>query len=116
MRQEVEPNEYLASLEPGRRQAVDELEQLVRDHYPAALFQVGPGEDDPAGTYITATVDVDDPDAVVDLVIDRMLQLQIDDGVPVYLIPVRTPERVAALLEFEQAKRTVSAVPPLALP
>ena len=43
-----------------------------------------------------ATVDVDDPDEVVDLVIDRMLALQIDVGLSVHLIPIRTPERTAS--------------------
>jgi hypothetical protein len=35
-------------------------------------------------------VDVDDPDEVVDLVIERVLSLTIDEGVPVHVPPVRT--------------------------
>ncbi len=44
---------------------------------------------------------------VVDLVIDRMLELQLAHGIPVYLIPIRTPERVAAL---QRQRRRRSAV------
>jgi len=58
-------------------------------------------------THITATIDVDDPDEVVDLVIDRMLELQLDDGIPVYLIPIHTPERVAALQRQQQRRPAV---------
>jgi hypothetical protein len=33
----------------------------------------------------------------MDLVIDRLLQLQVEELLPVYVIPVRTPERVEQL-------------------
>jgi hypothetical protein len=78
--------------------AVDELEALIRSRYPSATFTVGPATDEPDAVHIIATVDLDDPDEVVDLVIDRMLELQIDEGLPVYVIPIRTPERRAAML------------------
>jgi hypothetical protein len=41
----------------------------------------------------------------VDLVIDRMLELTIDEGVPVYVIPIRTPERIAKLRQEERTQR-----------
>ena len=69
--------------------AVEELQRL----YPAATFQVVPGED-PAGTYVVATVDVEDTETVIDVYIDRLLELQIDEGLPVYVIPVRPLARV----------------------
>jgi hypothetical protein len=93
--------------------AIDELTAMVREHYPTAAFAVGPSEEDQAVTHITATVDVDDPDEVVDLVIDRMLELQIEEGLPVHLIPVRTPERVQALLQRQ--RRPIRTVPALHL-
>jgi hypothetical protein len=42
---------------------------------------------------------------------DRMLELQLDEGLPIYLIPLRTPARIAALREYtdeqiEQFERT----------
>jgi hypothetical protein len=89
--------------DPCVRAAVAELKELIRRHYPTATFTVGPGEDEPGLVHLMATVDVDDPDEVVDLVIERMLELQLDEGVPVYVIPVRTPERVAAMLRAQQS-------------
>jgi hypothetical protein len=74
--------------------AVAELQALIQQHYPAATFQVTQGED-PIGTYVIATVDVEDTDAVVDVYIDRLLELQLDDGLPVYVVPVRPLERIA---------------------
>lgn len=104
--------EYLETLDPARRQAVTELTGLVKQRYPTAAFAIGPGEDDPAVTHITTTVDLDDPDEVVDLVIDRMLESQFDERLPVYVIPIRTAERVAALRRQQQArKRTVEQIP-----
>ncbi len=88
--------EYVQTLSPKRQQAVAELTGMIRQQYPNTTFAIGPGEDDPRGTYITATVDVDDPDVVTDLTLDRELALQIDQRLPVYVIPIRTPQRTAA--------------------
>jgi len=96
--------EYLRELPPKRQQAIVELTGMIREQYPTAAFTVGPGEDDPRGTYITATVDTDDPDTVTDLTIDRELELQIEQGIPVYVIPIRTPERAAALWRHQQQR------------
>ena len=58
-------------------------------------------------------VDIDDPDEVADLVMDRMLQFQLDEDIPIYVIPIRTPERVAALRQ--QLNRPASIAPALPL-
>jgi hypothetical protein len=97
-------NEYLHTLDPARQKAVTERTSMVQQRYPTASFAVGPGEGDPVVTHITTTVDIDDAGEVVDLVIDRMLELQIDEGVPVYAIPIRTPERVVALRQYQHTQ------------
>lgn len=79
-------------------QAVDELQGMIKERYPTASFEVGP-EEDPSGIYVTATVDIDDPDEVMDLIIDRLLDIQIEEGLPVYVVPVRTEERVLRELQ-----------------
>lgn len=28
---------------------------------------------------------------------DRMIQMQVDEGLPIHVIPLRTPERIAAM-------------------
>lgn len=95
----------LQRLDPRILRAIDELESIVRNRYPDTRFAVAPAPDEPESILIWATVDVDDPDEVVDLVLDRMLELQIDQGIPVHLVPVRTPERVLASRETETPRR-----------
>jgi hypothetical protein len=78
---------------PHMQAAIEELQRLIQQHYPEATFQVEPG-DDPTGMYVLATVDVEDTDVVVDVYIDRLLDLQIDKGLAVYVVPVRPLARV----------------------
>jgi hypothetical protein len=78
---------------PRMQAAIEELQRLIQQHYPEATFQVEPG-DDPTGMYVLATVDIEDTDAVVEVYIDRLLALQIDEGLPVYVVPMRPLARV----------------------
>ena len=73
--------------------AVDELTRLITGRYPDAQIDVSEG-DDPDGVYLTATIDIDDPDEVTDLVIDRTMALQIKEELPVYVVPIRPISRV----------------------
>lgn len=68
--------------------ALLELQRLIRGHFPTATFAVSRGED-PEGVYLTTTVAVEDMDTVVDVIIDRLLAMQIDESLPIYVIPVR---------------------------
>ncbi|MBI4641324.1 MAG: hypothetical protein HY731_11550 [Candidatus Tectomicrobia bacterium] len=76
--------------------ALVELQGIIQKEYPTATFQVANG-DDPEGIYLMATVDVQDTEAVIDVFIDRLLELQVEERLPVYVIPLRPPERIAAL-------------------
>src|SRR4051794_4412537 len=96
--------EQLQHGNPRIRNALNELADLVRTGYPEATFQVTPAEDDPAIIHLVTRVDVDDPEEVANLVMDRMLELQIDEGLPIYLIPLRTPARIAALREAQRQR------------
>ena len=87
--------------DPRIREALAELQNLILDRYPDASFTVSEG-DDPTGVYLRATVDVEDLDEVLDVVIDRLLDLQIRERLPVYVIPVRPLERTVA--ELRRAK------------
>ncbi|HEY7060083.1 MAG TPA: hypothetical protein VII06_01280 [Chloroflexota bacterium] len=82
--------------DPRISSALDELRGVIACRYPTATFDVVRGHDDPENVHLLATVDVDDPDQVLDLVLDRLLELQVDERLPVYVIPVRTPERLEA--------------------
>lgn len=87
-------DERTASVEVDIRRAVDELTGLIESRYPSASL-VRPGVDDPDATYITAMVDIDDPDEVMDLVVDRLLELQLAAGLLVYVLPIHPPARAA---------------------
>src|SRR6266436_905768 len=60
------PAEQLDPLSPRLQSVVEELQGLIRCVDPTATFQVVPG-DDPAGTYVIATVDVEDTETVIDM-------------------------------------------------
>jgi hypothetical protein len=92
--------------DPQTQAAINELQAAIATKYPTATFEVGRAEDDPNSVHLTAIVDVDDPDEVGDLVLDRVLELQVEDGIPIHVIPIRTPERVLVELAAErQASR-----------
>jgi hypothetical protein len=87
------------SAEPVSRlaAAIEEIEGMILSRYPGASFAVAEGED-PDGTYLTATVDVEDTDEVFDVVVERLLQMQVEEGIPLHVLTVRPIERVLAEL------------------
>ena len=87
-------NSRLALSDRRIQAAIVELQTLIQQHYPTATFQETFGED-PEGVYLMATVDVEDTDDVIDVYIERLLALQIDEGLPVYVVPVRPLDRVS---------------------
>lgn len=86
-------------LEPKTTAAIAELKALVRPRFPEAALSISRSDEDPSIVHLTTVVDIDDPDDVTDLVIDRMRVLLVDEGLPIYIIPIRSPERVASVLE-----------------
>jgi hypothetical protein len=82
------PVEEYDALTPRLQRAIDELQHLIRRVDPLATFQVVSG-DDPTGTYVLATVDIEDTERVMDAYMERLLTLQIDEGLPLYVLPLR---------------------------
>ena len=93
--------------DPRLLAAVEELQELVRSRFPEATFSLEHGTDDPEAVHIYATVDLEDTEPVVDLVIERELEL-LAEGLPVHVIPLPTPERNAAILRAQQQARNLS--------
>lgn len=85
--------ERVADLDEQTREALDELKGLIAGRFPQASFEVAHG-DDPEGTYLKATVDTEDVDDVLDVVLDRLFAIQVERGLPVYVIPLEPVERV----------------------
>jgi hypothetical protein len=92
------------SLTPRMEEAVQELKGVITERFPQASFVVEEGAD-PKGIYLVTTVDIADTDEVIDLVGDRLLELQVDEGLPVYVTPLRPIERVVAQLREREAVR-----------
>ena len=88
----------LEGLEPRIEGALEELRGMIARQYPTATFELSRGQDEPRNVHLTVAVDVDDTDEVLDLVIDRVVGLQVEEGIPVHVIPIRTPERVLAVM------------------
>lgn len=99
--------EKFSETDPRIRSALDELREIIEQRYPTAVFEVSRGED-PEGIYLDAIVDVEDTDEVFDLVVDRLLEMQIDEGLPVYVIPIRPVERVLAEIKRYQSGSPMS--------
>jgi hypothetical protein len=97
-------------LTPRMDEAVHELKGLITARFPQATFVVEAGFD-PEGIYLVTTVDIDDTDDVIAVVGDRLVELQVDEGLPVYVTPLRPIERVVAELQKREA-----ATPPASLP
>lgn len=91
--------------------ALAELQDMIWLLYPNATFRVTCGQDDPDANHLVATVDVEDTGAVLEAVMDRMMEIQIEDELPIFVIPVRPPERVRAM--WSAALTQTSHVPAL---
>jgi hypothetical protein len=97
--------EPLRADDPRIEHALDELRGVIVEKYPSAIFEVSHGVDDPRAVHLTATIDVDDTDEVVDLVIDRMIEMQIEEELPIFVIPVRPVERSWEIYVAQKAER-----------
>src|SRR5687767_15401970 len=97
-------------LTPRMKEAIDELKRLITARFPQAAFVVEEGFD-PEGVYLITTVDIADTDEVIAVVGNRLVELQVDEGLPVYVTPLRPIERVVAEL-----RKRKTATPPASLP
>ena len=97
-------------LTPRMQEVLHELKGLITARFPQAAFVVEEGFD-PEGIYLVTTVDIADTDEIIALVGDRLVELQVDEGLPVYVTPLRPIERVVAELRKREA-----SLPPASLP
>jgi hypothetical protein len=74
--------------------AVAEAEARILAVYPEATFRLIEGED-PLGLYLDAYTDAEDAFAVLDLVSDWLVDLSVNAGVHLHVIPL--PQDAAAL-------------------
>jgi hypothetical protein len=91
-------------------EAVHELQRRIIERFPQASFVIEEGFD-PKGVYLVTTVDIDDTDEVIDVVGDRLVDLQVTEGLPVYVTPLRPMKRVVAQLREREATTPPSPLP-----
>ncbi|RIK45723.1 MAG: hypothetical protein DCC58_05535 [Chloroflexi bacterium] len=67
--------------------AIDELRSLILLRFPEATFHVEHGIDDPEAIHLVTTIDSDDAVDLLEYVLDRQMQMQIEEGIPIFIIP-----------------------------
>ena len=97
-------------LSPRMTEAVRDLQSLISASFPQATFVVEEGVD-PEGVYVVTTVDIPDTDEVIEAIGDRLVTLQVDEGLPVYVTPLRPVERVVAQLRERKAVSPLASLP-----
>ena len=98
--------------DPRIREAVEELRRLIAGRYPAARFDVFE-RDDPEGVRLRATVDIEDTDEVMDIVLDALYDIQVERGLPIYVVTEQPPARVAQQLRARTRREGSAVLPPL---
>ena len=98
--------------DPRIKGAVEELRMLIAGRYPSAQFDVYEG-DDPEGVRLQATVDIEDLDEVMDGVMDALYDIQVERGLPVYVVTEQPLSRVAEQLRARGQRRQLTALPSL---
>jgi len=78
--------------------AVRELQDMIKSQFPTTTFELAQSPDDPDSLHLLAISDVDDPDEVGDLVVERVVALQVEEGISLHVIPLRTPARIEEAL------------------
>jgi uncharacterized protein (DUF433 family) len=98
------PPEIQIIITPRAQAALDELKAMIAARYPEASFSVYTWYDI-AGIYLEATIDVEDTDEVRDVFRDRLLDIQVEDGIPVHVRVSQPPERAWAQSQAVQEEQ-----------
>lgn len=91
------------------REVIEEYKQLILARFPDAEFEVTEG-DDPPGIHVWATVDAADLFEVSEYVAPYVVDVQVDEGLPIYLFPTRDRPLRARIAEAETRDSNASAV------
>ncbi|MGH2532914.1 MAG: hypothetical protein ACRDJW_11505 [Thermomicrobiales bacterium] len=94
--------------------ALAEMRDRISDRFPGTVFTITHGED-PDGIRLTAIVDVDDLADVTDAFVSRLTDLQVDEGLPIYVVLEQPVERVMAQLRERKrsSDRAINRIPEL---
>jgi len=70
------------------KEAAEELKGIIRTRYPDAEFRLSKAGNDRYIWHLWTTVDLDDLEEVNDLIRDRELDMQDEEHIPLYVIPI----------------------------
>lgn len=101
--------------DPRVRAALNELRSMILHRYPMATFTISHG-DDPEGIFLNVIIDIDDLDEVADVVTGRLVDMQVEEGLPVYVIPEWPPERIRAYWQERASQSNSMRTPAVILP
>ena len=87
-------NESDLRLEPRMTQALEELAEMIVDEFPTATFRVSRGES-PNEIWLLVYADVEDTEHVLNVVIDRGIDMLVDDGLFITVLPHSRAELAA---------------------
>jgi hypothetical protein len=99
--------------DPRTQAALDELRGLIRAAYPTATFDIKWGRE-PIGIYLTATLDIEELDDADGLVTSRLMEMQVEEGLPVYVDLEQPRERVLTERRRRQEAETGAVREPVA--
>ena len=78
------------------QQAIAEVQARIQAVYPDAVFRVYQREE-PVGIYIDVYTDAEDSFCIFDLVNDWMVDLSVNEGLSIYVIPL--PKERAVMMQ-----------------
>ena len=88
--------------DPQIQAALAELKQRILERFPDTTFTVSLGED-PIGIYLYPEVDIEDLDQVRQPITERLVDMQVEEGLPIHVVPEWPPERSRAYREQQAA-------------
>jgi hypothetical protein len=96
-------------VKPGQRvrDAVSELKATIVARYPSARFEIVRAVDDPKSYDLLVTVASADPDDVLDLVVNRVVEMRVEQSIPLHVLALQPDDGlpVARSAQRRQAGR-----------
>jgi hypothetical protein len=89
---------------PGAvKAALTDLQERLAVAFPTATFTTYHGSE-PCGWYLDVTVDFEDTWPVIDAIIDPLIEYQVEQELPIYVVTSLTPELNQRIWERERAR------------
>lgn len=79
---------------PKMQAAIAELQEMILRNFPKVQFHVHAGED-PRAVYIDALTPDEHTLEIEDLISERELEMHLDEGLEVYVLPIYYPAQTA---------------------